>query len=77
MGAGAVGGADATSVSPPCWGELGGVSDDCRWKGDVFCIALSGGKGEDIEAEEGELSLFRARGSESLEIVFHEKWSLF
>jgi hypothetical protein len=46
--------------------------------GDVFCMALSGGKGEAIEAE-GEVSLFRARGSESLEDVeigFHEKWSL-
>jgi hypothetical protein len=50
--------------------------------GDVFCVAFSGGKGGAIEAERtgGELSLFRARGSESLEdveIVFHEKGSLF
>jgi hypothetical protein len=79
MGVGAVGGADATSASPSRRGELGGVNDDCRWMGDVFCMALSGWKGGAIEAEgtEGELSLFRARGSESLEIVFHEKWSLF
>jgi hypothetical protein len=50
--------------------------------GDVFCKALSEGKGGAIEAEgtEGRVSLLRARGSESLEdveIVFHEKWSLF
>ncbi len=49
---------------------------------DVFCKAWSGGKGGAIEAEgaEGEVSLFRARGSESLEdveIAFHEKRSLF
>jgi hypothetical protein len=48
---------------------------------DVFCVAFSGGKGGAIEAERtgGELPLFRARGSESLEdveIVFHEKGSL-
>lgn len=77
----AVGGADATSASPSRRG-VGGVSDDCRWMGDVFCKALSGGKGGAIEAEgtEGEVSLFRARGSESLEdveIALHEKWSLF
>ena len=79
---GAVGGADATSASPSRRGVLGGVSDDCRWMGDVFCKALSGGKGGAIEAEgmEGVVSLFKARGSESLEdvdIAFHEKWSLF
>ncbi len=81
MGVGAVGGADATSVSPSRRGELGGVRDDCRWMGEVFCMALSGGKGGAIEAEgtEGVVSLFRARGSESLdvEIALHEKWSLF
>jgi hypothetical protein len=47
--------------------------------GDVFCKALSGGKGG-AEGIEGDASLFRARGSESLEdveIAFHEKWSLF
>ena len=81
MGVGAVGGADAPSASPSRLGELGGVSDERRWMGDGFCMAFSGGKGRSIEAErtEGELSLFSARGSESLEdveIVFHEKWSL-
>jgi hypothetical protein len=79
MGVGAVGGADATSASPSRRGVLGGVSDGCRWMGDVFCRALSEGKEGAIEAE-GEASLFRARGSESLEdveIAFHEKWSLF
>ena len=44
MDVGAVGGADATSASPSRRGVLGGVSDDCRWMGDVFCKALSGGK---------------------------------
>jgi len=76
MEEGAVG-ADATS--PSRRGGVGGVCDDSRWMGDVFCKALSGGKGVAIEAE-GEESLFRARGSESLEDVeigFHEKWSLF
>lgn len=82
MEVGAVGGADATSASPSRRGVLGGVSDDCRWIGDVFWRALSGGKGGAIGAEgtEGGVSLFRARGSESLEgveIAFHEKWSLF
>jgi hypothetical protein len=78
---GAVGGADAPSASLSRRGVLGGVSDG-RWLGDVFCKAFSEGKGGAMEAEgtEGELSLFRARGSESLEdveIAFHEKWSLF
>lgn len=81
MGFGAVE-VGATSASPSRRGELGGVSDDRRRMGDVFCVAFSGGKGGAIEAERtgGELSLFRARGSESLEdveIVFHEKGSLF
>jgi hypothetical protein len=44
MGVGAVGGADAISTSPSRRGELGGVSDDCRWMGEVFCVAFSGGK---------------------------------
>jgi hypothetical protein len=79
---GAVGGADATSASLSRMGVLGGVGDDCRWIGDVFCKPFSGGKGGAIEVEgaEGEVSLFRARGSESLEdveIAFHEKRSLF
>jgi hypothetical protein len=79
-GVGAVGGADAASVSPRR-GELGGAGDRRRCMGDGFCMVFSGGKGGTIEAEgtEGELSLFSARGSESLEdveIVFHEKWSL-
>ena len=80
MGVGAVG-ADATSASPLRLGELGGVSDDRRWMEEIFCVAFSGGKGGAIEAERtgGELPLFRARGSESLEeveIVFQEKGSL-
>lgn len=80
MVVGAVG-ADATSASPLRLGEVGGVGDDCRWMGEVFCVAFSEGKGGAIEAERtgGELPLFRARGSESLEdaeIVFHEKGSL-
>ena len=40
----AVGGADAASASPSRRGVLGGVGDDCRLVGDVFCEALSGGK---------------------------------
>ena len=71
-------------ASPSRRGVLGGVSDDdWRWMGDVFCKALSGGKGGAIEAEgaEGEVSLSQSAGlSESLEdveIAFHEKWSLF
>jgi hypothetical protein len=81
-GVGAVEGADAPCRSGSRRGELGGgVSDDCRGMGDVFCKALSGEKGGAIEADgtEGELSLLRTRGSESLEdveIEFHEKWSL-
>jgi hypothetical protein len=50
--------------------------------GELFCTALPGEKGGAIETDgtEEELSLLRARGSESLaevEIEFHEKWSLF
>jgi hypothetical protein len=82
-GGGGGGGADVASASPSRRGELGGgVSEDCRGTGDVFCAALPGEKGADMLAEgtEGELSFWRARGSESLEaeeMVFHAKWSLF
>jgi len=78
----AVRGADAPSDSLSRRGEVGeGVSDDCRGMGGVLCMALSGEKGGAIEADgaEGELSLLRARGSESLAgvgIALHEKWSL-
>jgi len=77
-------GVGATSASPSRRGELGGgVSDDCRGMGEMFCTALPDEKGGAIETDgtEGELPLLRARGSESLaevEIAFHdEKWSLF
>lgn len=58
------------------------MSEDCRGRGDVFCVAFPGEKGAGMLAEgtEGELSFWRARGSESLEaeeIEFHAKWSLF
>ena len=58
------------------------MRDDCRGTGDVFWGALPGEKGAGMEAEgtEEELSFWRARGSESLELdemEFHAKWSLF
>lgn len=57
------------------------MRDDCRGTGDVFWGALPGEKGAGMEAEgTEELSFWRARGSESLELdemVFHAKWSLF
>ena len=69
------------SASPSRRGELGGgVRDDCRGRGDVFWVTLSGdeekGAVREVEVTEGELSFWRARGSESLELVgigFQEK----